>query len=146
MRDHTLDGETCFYCDALLPNRRELDHFPIQRRFGGKEVVAACMNCHELKDRSIAADWPVDYVLSAVLCLPLRKMELVHDLMACDRLLLDTYLDELLEDWSSLPSGSRLILAKLIRIVVAMSHGERPTSSDGRDLATLPEIPVRRAA
>ena len=49
----------CFYCDNPLSKRHEHDHFPVPARAGGKHVVAACYNCHDLKDRMTVAEWPV---------------------------------------------------------------------------------------
>jgi excisionase family DNA binding protein len=45
--------ETCFYCDCYLAPRHEHDHFPVPVAHGGTETVPACMNCHELKDRTL---------------------------------------------------------------------------------------------
>ena len=41
---------TCHYCD-MPAARCEYDHFPVPQRHGGTEIVPACINCHELKDR-----------------------------------------------------------------------------------------------
>ena len=47
---------TCYYCNAPLSNRHEHDHFPIAKRHGGTNVVSACINCHDLKDRVLLGD------------------------------------------------------------------------------------------
>lgn len=42
----------CFYCsDHVSLSRAERDHFPMPRRHGGVDVVWACKDCHNLKDR-----------------------------------------------------------------------------------------------
>jgi hypothetical protein len=51
--------EVCFYCDMPLSTACERDHFPIPQRHGGTETVPACINCHNLKDRTELNDWPV---------------------------------------------------------------------------------------
>lgn len=35
-----------------LSPRHEHDHMPIPNRHGGETVFAACINCHDLKDRA----------------------------------------------------------------------------------------------
>lgn len=49
--------DRCFYCDGLLSRRHEHDHFPVPKRHGGTNVVCACINCHDLKDRQPLAHW-----------------------------------------------------------------------------------------
>lgn len=48
-----LDGEceVCFYCERPVATRHEHDHYPTPKECGGSRVVAACINCHDLKDR-----------------------------------------------------------------------------------------------
>lgn len=50
--------ERCFYCRAPLPTRHEHDHYPTPERAGGTRVVATCLNCHDLKDRTALDQWP----------------------------------------------------------------------------------------
>jgi hypothetical protein len=40
----------------------EGDHFPIPERNGGKEIVPCCMSCHDMKDRFLPEDWPIEWV------------------------------------------------------------------------------------
>jgi hypothetical protein len=54
-----LDCSTCFYCGRFLSPRHEHDHFPRPRRAGGLEIVAVCIDCHDLKDRFPLYVWPV---------------------------------------------------------------------------------------
>jgi hypothetical protein len=59
--------ETCHFCDALLASDNiEYDHFPVPRRAGGTEVVAACITCHDMKDRFLQEDWPRDLLNRAL--------------------------------------------------------------------------------
>ena len=67
-----MDGQ-CFYCGSKS-ERYEMDHFPIPARHGGRDVVRACVHCHNMKDRiSESVFWDYfstqgkldDYVLSA---------------------------------------------------------------------------------
>lgn len=51
------DCPTCFYCDVSLSPRHEHDHFPIPARADGTSTVAACLNCHDLKDRVSLKNW-----------------------------------------------------------------------------------------
>lgn len=55
----------CFYCDAPLPPRHEHDHFPIPKEKGGAATVPACMNCHELKDRTNVDQWPLGALMKS---------------------------------------------------------------------------------
>ena len=48
---------TCHYCD-MPAARCEYDHFPVPQRHGGTEIVPACINCHDLKDRVSVEAWP----------------------------------------------------------------------------------------
>lgn len=52
------DETECFYCGLALSKRHEHDHFPVPARAGGRHVVPACYNCHDLKDRMAVAEWP----------------------------------------------------------------------------------------
>jgi PP-loop superfamily ATP-utilizing enzyme len=56
----------CFYCTNLLAARHEHDHFPIPKRNGGVDVVCACINCHELKDRRPLSQWSNSEFIEAV--------------------------------------------------------------------------------
>ncbi len=58
--------DTCTYCDMLLPPRHEHDHFPEAKRHGGKKKVCACLNCHELKDRTPLQNWDAGSLMQAM--------------------------------------------------------------------------------
>lgn len=46
-----------------LSFRHEHDHFPIPKECGGKKTVPACINCHDLKDRTDLEKFNVDLLL-----------------------------------------------------------------------------------
>ena len=56
----------CFYCENALSSRHEHDHFPVPKGCGGTATVAACINCHDLKDRVTLANWPVALAFAGV--------------------------------------------------------------------------------
>ena len=59
--------EYCFYCDAALARgRTEFDHYPVPHSAGGKETVAACIVCHDQKDRFNVDSWSVDALSGAI--------------------------------------------------------------------------------
>ena len=58
-------GDACFYCNAPLSPRHEHDHMPIPVRNGGVETVAACLNCHDLKDRVPLSHWDTETIFRA---------------------------------------------------------------------------------
>lgn len=63
----TPDGcEQCFYCRMPLGGFHEHDHAPTPVRHGGTDTVPACVNCHNLKDRLPASQWPVALMLQAI--------------------------------------------------------------------------------
>jgi hypothetical protein len=51
---------------SLPATNVEYDHFPVPRRSGGTEVVAACITCHDMKDRLLQEDWPRDMLNRAL--------------------------------------------------------------------------------
>jgi hypothetical protein len=76
----------CFYCGAIL-NRQSAgagDHFPIPVRHGGTSVVPCCETCHDMKDRFLIDDWPLDWFMPFI------------------------------EDYPKLSRQSRLLLAKIL--------------------------------
>jgi hypothetical protein len=52
----------CFYCgDPVAPGRLERDHFPVPAICGGTQTVPACVQCHDLKDRTGWETIPVEF-------------------------------------------------------------------------------------
>lgn len=68
-REACCDDDVCFYCGGWLARSHEHDHFPIPKGSGGTDVVAACMNCHDLKDRQAFVDWPPEMIYRGVTAL-----------------------------------------------------------------------------
>lgn len=67
----------CFYCRMPLGGFHEHDHAPIPQRNGGTDVVPTCVNCHNLKDRVPARNWPVELQIQALEeCGPLGRIYL----------------------------------------------------------------------
>lgn len=56
------DCVSCAYCGDDLTDGRshEHDHFPLPHRFGGDHVIAACDDCHRMKDRVDFRQWRSD--------------------------------------------------------------------------------------
>lgn len=48
----------CWYCRKDVV-RIEQDHMPIPKRHEGELTVAACIECHHIKDRMNYEDWPL---------------------------------------------------------------------------------------
>lgn len=131
------DGETCAYCDAPLPTRYELDHFPIPARLGGRSTLPACMNCHDLKDRTPLEEWPLD-AMRLFLAVPMRAIAIALEVVAGHRRCLATDLFDLLDEWESVPPHARTILAKITRMVVAVALGEAVPGMDRNVRNALP--------
>lgn len=113
--------DVCFYCDALLV-RWENDHFPIPREFGGVDTVPVCVNCHDLKDRSLIDEWPADYLLGHVTAMPAGTLQLANEVLRGDVDSVYEAVAKLLDDWWSIRPGPRLVLAKMVRVGVAKAH------------------------
>lgn len=58
--------QICHYCGTADATRWESDHFPMPAEFGGTEVVWACLNCHDLKDRVSLMEWPATVTAEAL--------------------------------------------------------------------------------
>lgn len=55
------DCDRCHYCDLRFARlRHEHDHAPVPQVSGGVDVVAACLTCHEMKDRAGLPGLPAD--------------------------------------------------------------------------------------
>src|SRR5258708_2154902 len=67
-RDRLRDewNDRCFYCEMPLGPQFEADHFPWPRAVGGEELVPACLNCHDRKDRYPLASWPPEEIIRAM--------------------------------------------------------------------------------
>jgi len=57
----------CYYCGLpFIRMRHEHDHAPVPRRCDGSKVVQACLTCHEMKDRTLLWDWPMELFAAAM--------------------------------------------------------------------------------
>lgn len=65
----TMKLKTCFYCGETV-TRIERDHAPIPKRHGGKDLVDACLTCHDMKDRTLLNDWPDDWIQAVMHDIP----------------------------------------------------------------------------
>lgn len=101
------DCEACIYCGLPMGNfHHEHDHMPRPASAGGENVVAACITCHDLKDRYRASNWSATWWANAI-----------FELMALDTLAAalrqpDTVPDE----WPLMSRGGRLLWASLARL------------------------------
>lgn len=65
MSEMACDHRSCFYCDRVVGAAHEHDHFPVPAVAGGKQVVPACLTCHELKDRITLEHWDLTELFKA---------------------------------------------------------------------------------
>ena len=101
------DCEACFYCGLPMGNfHHEHDHMPRPASAGGESVVAACITCHDMKDRYRAANWNATWWVNAV-----------FELMASDALATALRQPDVLPDaWPSMSRSGRLLWASLARL------------------------------
>jgi hypothetical protein len=103
----------CFYCDRPLDVHQH-DHYPIPKRAGGTATVAACVVCHDLKDRIPLRCWDVDAMHAAFDELFLEEIKSMRNLPAAEVLnRLDLGLSAHERDWLKLSPLARVLLAKL---------------------------------
>lgn len=75
MSEVKADAGPCFYCGMPLLSYFERDHAPIPERHGGSHTVPTCENCHALKDRIPARNWPLALQMKALEeCGPLGRI------------------------------------------------------------------------
>ena len=66
-RTKGIDEDRCFACEVVLTKGNvEWHHFPIPARCGGEHTVPLCMGCHDMVDRVLLEDWPVDWAFGAI--------------------------------------------------------------------------------
>ncbi|WP_243790427.1 HNH endonuclease signature motif containing protein [Saccharopolyspora gloriosae] len=116
----------CFYCDVKVEGRHEHDHFPVPRVAGGRDVVPACLDCHDLKDRILFNSWPVGACLAAIQGL-VESLPVMDNLTAREDLTgwavsQREFTDaEILRNWTDLPSLSRVLYGK-VRLIQEERH------------------------
>lgn len=112
----------CFYCEQPLVHRHEHDHFPVPRAAGGEQLVPACLDCHDLKDRYTLFAWPEKAVIEAMYgILAILDNEDVADIVLIAPVAVLAWWQEqpasaneaVLNHWHELPSLSRVLYAKL---------------------------------
>jgi len=59
--------EECHYCGMPVAYSHQHDHFLVPKHAGGSATVAACANCHDLKDRTRFHDWNTSFAIDGVL-------------------------------------------------------------------------------
>lgn len=116
---------TCFYCDTGLPRRHEHDHFPVPKALAGTRTVPACMNCHELKDRTPLDEWPLTFhadglheVLTTAGAWPgATGIPAVDEVLAA--------LGDHEQHWSGWSCAARLVYGKLAQMAAALEVAAR---------------------
>lgn len=98
----------------------EYDHFPVPARHGGKHVVPACINCHDLKDR-VRLDDLDNEIIAAWMSLGITATMLVARCFA-GRPLRPTDLFDLLEPWDDYRLAERIVCARVITTCVDVNH------------------------
>lgn len=101
------DCEACIYCGLPMGNfHHEHDHMPRPASAGGENVVAACITCHDMKDRYRASNWNAKWWADAV-----------FELMGLDALgAALRQPDALPGAWPIMSRGGRLLWASLARL------------------------------
>lgn len=113
------DCEACIYCGLPMGNfHHEHDHMPRPASAGGENIVAACITCHDMKDRYRASNWNAKWWADAV-------FELLGAAVLADAL---RQPDALPDAWPTMSRGARLLWASLARL----SHQD----ADGPHLKT----------
>ena len=60
--DMSKEKKLCFYCGAVVMETTGVgDHFPFQRRDGGRHTVDCCKSCHDMKDLLPIHQWPKEW-------------------------------------------------------------------------------------
>jgi hypothetical protein len=130
----------CFYCDRQLDVHQH-DHYPVPKRAGGTNVVAACLVCHDLKDRIPLHSWDVDAMHAAFDELFLEKVNSMRHLpkervLAC----LNSSLSDLDWNWVLLSPLARVLLAKLHCSYQDSIYLHRLESESHKSLSLFPKV------
>lgn len=122
----------CFYCDIRL-SRHEHDHYPIPKSAGGTQVVAACIDCHDFKDRISLNNWehgPTSAAFSELLGgIDLSQYAGPHERLLFNPLWKCPELTEaaIAARWSSLTPVARVLYAKFRGIYeIEFYEAQRP--------------------
>lgn len=116
----------CYYCHGWLSSRHEHDHFPIPKRHKGTEVVAACLNCHDLKDRTPIDQWNAVAVGEAFQIFSvLRERGIQISISEWEIESPPTYFEQVMKEWSDLSAIQRILWAKMMFIAFDKIAEER---------------------
>ena len=121
-QDFDIAPPICFYC-RMPAVALEYDHFPIPVEVGGTEVVPACLNCHDLKDRWLFGSWPSNETAHALL-----ELQRDRTAFACLEMW-GQWEDEphaLPSRWDEYSSLARVAWAKLLRRILVAEHRGEP--------------------
>ena len=101
------DCEACIYCGLPMGNfHHEHDHMPRPASAGGENIVAACITCHDLKDRYRASNWNAKWWADAVF--ELLGMGVLTDALRQP--------DVVPGEWNLMSRNGRLLWASLARL------------------------------
>ena len=116
------DCEACFYCGLPMGNfHHEHDHMPRPVSAGGGNVVAACITCHDLKDRYRASNWSATWWANAIF--ELLTLDVLADALRQP--------DTVPDAWPSMSRSARLLWASLARLSHQDPDGPHPTAARG---------------
>lgn len=107
---------TCHYCENQVSPSHEHDHFPIPKSAGGTDVVAACTNCHDMKDR-VSMDL-FDATITIAALLDLMRFSMRIPSVDTDMVKFVNELDHdlVLLAWHTMTPMSRVLYARLRRV------------------------------
>jgi hypothetical protein len=130
----------CVYCGEGLEGEHHHDHAPVPWRHGGREVVAACVRCHKLKDTARKAHtWPpaaIEAADAGMGKLALRVFKLAVSMLGgddCDPLIPRDMALDCMEGCTS--AEARIMFAQLVSCGSTGAKGsERMSSMTRQDL------------
>lgn len=126
----------CWYCGSGVRRKadREMDHWPVPDRHGGKHTVAACRTCHNLKDRIPLKRWPSyatealedevakigklsAWIVSTVENFPWDATVLTQESIDMPYLS-DSIMTRLMKEWLTTPPLARILVSKSIALAI----------------------------
>lgn len=107
-------SSVCFYCGSDT-DHFQMDHFPIPARCHGVLTVRVCAHCHNIKDR-LGSSVFADYLVCHLKDLEATHWSVAEGLFLRGKRMLDnTELWYLLDDWCYYAAVSRLQIARRLR-------------------------------
>ena len=107
---------TCHYCENQVSPSHEHDHFPIPKSAGGTEVVAACTNGHDMKDRVGMHMFDATLTTAALLDLMRFSMRIPNVDVYIQQFIDELDHDLVLRAWHTMTPMSRVLYARLRRV------------------------------